>query len=103
MKKKVNPINFLVIIFLTFYSIFTFVKQEIEIKKYEKEKQGYLEQIALARAKNMEYKKHSEYVNTDEYIEKIAREKLGMLLPEEKKYIEYSGQKKYVDVIGDVV
>ena len=28
------------------------------------------------------------YVNSDEYIEQIAREKLGMLLPEERIYIE---------------
>ena len=91
MKKKVNPVNFLVILFLMFYSVFTFIKQEIEIKKYEKEKQVYLEQIALAKEKNVEYKKYSEYVNTEAYIEKIAREKLGMLLPEEKKYIEYNG------------
>ena len=91
MKKKVNPVNFLVILFLMFYSVFTFIKQEIEIKKYEKEKQVYLEQIALAKEKNVEYRKYSEYVNTEEYIERIAREKLGMLLPEEKKYIEYNG------------
>lgn len=91
MKKRVNPINLIVVLFLISYSTFTLIKQEIEIKKYEKEKQGYLEQIALASKKNLEYKKYSEYVNTDEYIEKIAREKLRMLLPEEKIYIEYNG------------
>lgn len=91
MKKKVSPINFFVILFLIVYSGITFIKQEIEIKKYEKEKQVYLEQIAMAKEKNVKYRKYSEYVNTDEYIEKIAREKLRMLLPEEKIYIEYNG------------
>lgn len=91
MKKRVNPINVFIILSLLAYATFTIVKQEIAIKKYEKEKQSYIEQIALAKAKNEEYKKYSEYVNTDEYIEKIAREKLRMLLPEEKIYIEYNG------------
>lgn len=91
MKKKVSPINFFVILFLIVYSGITFVKQEIEIKKYQKEKQVYLEQIAMAKEKNDQYRKYSEYVHTDEYIEKIAREKLRMLLPEEKIYIEYNG------------
>ena len=91
MKKKVNPISFLVILFLIVYSGIVFVKQEVEINKYKKEKQVYLEQIAMAKQKNVDYRKYSEYVNTDEYIEKIAREKLRMLLPEEKLYIEYNG------------
>lgn len=91
MKKRVNPISVLTVISLMAYSTFTIVKQEIAIRKYEKEKQSYMEQIALAKEKNEQYKKYSEYVNTDEYIEKIAREKLRMLLPEEKIYIEYNG------------
>ncbi len=91
MKKRVNPISVLIVISLMAYSTFTIVKQEIAIRKYEKEKQSYMEQIALAKEKNEQYKKYSEYVNTYEYIEKIAREKLRMLLPEEKIYIEYNG------------
>ena len=91
MKKRVNPINVIIVLFLIGYFTFTLVKQEIAIRKYDKEKQSYMEQIALAKEKNAEYKRYSEYVNSDEYIEKIAREKLRMLLPEEKIYIEYNG------------
>ena len=91
MKKRVNPINVIIVLFLIGYSTFTLVKQEIAIRKYDKEKQSYMEQIALAKERNAEYKRYSEYVNSDEYIEKIAREKLRMLLPEEKIYIEYNG------------
>ncbi|MBP3285239.1 MAG: septum formation initiator family protein [Clostridia bacterium] len=91
MKKKMNPLKFLMILFLIFYASYALIRQEIEIKKYDKEKQYYMEQIELAKAKQEEYKKYSEYVKTDAFIEKIAREKLGMLLPEEKIYIEYNG------------
>ena len=88
MKKRVNWPKVLILLFLMVYATYTFIKQEIEINKYEKEKLAYLEQINLANKKHEEYKHYSEYVNTDEYIEKIAREKLGMLLPEERVYIE---------------
>lgn len=88
MKKKVNWPKFFIILFFAVYASYVLVKQEIEINKYEKEKISYLEQINLAKQKQEEYKNYSEYVNSDEYIEKIAREKLGMLLPEERIYIE---------------
>ena len=91
MKKRANPLKILILFFLMFYASYTLIRQEVEIKKYDKEKQYYMEQIQLAQVKHEEYKKYSEYVKTDAYIEKIAREKLGMLLPEEKIYIEYSG------------
>ena len=71
MKKRVNPINVIIVLFLIGYSTFTLVKQEIAIRKYDKEKQSYIEQIALAKEKNAEYKRYSEYVNSDEYIEKM--------------------------------
>ena len=88
MKRKVNWPKFLIILFFTIYAGWVLIKQEIEIKKYEKEKISYMEQINLAKQRHEECKNYSEYVNSDEYIEKIAREKLGMLLPEERVYIE---------------
>ena len=91
MKRRVNWLKFCLILFLAIYATYILIKQEIEINKYEKEKEIYVEQINLAKQKHEEYKHYSEYVNSDEYIEKIAREKLGMLLPEEKVYIECSG------------
>jgi len=88
MKKKVNWLKVCLLVFLLIYVTYTFIKQEIEIKKYEKEKLAYIEQINLAKQKHDEYKHYSEYVNTDEYVATVAREKLGMLLPEERIYIE---------------
>jgi len=88
MKKKVNWLKVCLLTFLLVYATYTLIKQEVEIKKYEKERLAYIEQIDLAKQKHDKYKHYSEYVNSDEYIEQIAREKLGMLLPEERIYIE---------------
>ena len=89
-KRKANWLKVCIILFLAIYSSYILIKQEIEINKYDKERMHYMEQIALANKKHEEYKHYSEYVKSEEYIEKIAREKLGMLLPEERIYIECS-------------
>lgn len=86
-RRKVNWVKLCTILFLAIYATYTLIKQEIAINKYEKEKESYMEQINLANKKHEEYKHYSEYVKSEEYIEKIAREKLGMLLPEERVYI----------------
>lgn len=88
MKRKVNLLKICTLFFFAIYAMYAFIKQEVAINKYEKEKATYIEQINLAKKKQDEYKHYSEYINSDEYIEKIAREKLGMLLPEERIYIE---------------
>ena len=88
MKRKSKRIRALIVLALIVYVSYIFVVQEMEFNKYKELKVSYNEQIRLAQIKTDEYKKYAEYVKSDEYIEKIAREKLGMLYPEEKIYIE---------------
>ncbi len=88
MKKRKNWLKIFIILFLAVYAMYSLVKQEVAMNKYQKEKASYMEQINLAKQKQEEYRNYSEYINSEEYIEKIAREKLGMLLPEERIYIE---------------
>lgn len=88
MKQKSKRIRALIALFLIVYVCYVFVVQEIEFRKYQELKVAYTDQIILAKAKTDEYKKYAEYVKLDEYIEKVAREKLGMVYPEEKIYIE---------------
>lgn len=88
MRLKSKKFNLLIIIGLIVYASYTFVIQEVEYKKYQELKIAYLEQIKIAKSKTDEYKKYSEYVKSDEYIEKVAREQLGLVYPEEKIYIE---------------
>ncbi len=88
MKQKSKRLRALIVLFLISYVSYIFVVQEIEFRKYEELKVSYTEQIKIAKAKTGEYKKYAEYIKSDEYIEKVAREKLGMVYPEEKIYIE---------------
>ncbi len=88
MKRKLKIHRFLLVVFLISYFSYMFTVQEIEFKKYRNEKKAYMEQIEIAKQKTEEYKSYAEYVKTDNYIEKVAREKLSMVRPEEKIYIE---------------
>ena len=88
MKRKFKIHKFILAVFLISYFSYIFTIQEIEYRKYLTEKNSYLEQIELARHKTEEYKSYAEYVKSDAYIEKVAREKLSMVRPEEKIYIE---------------
>jgi cell division protein FtsB len=46
------------------------------------------EKIAEEKTVNEELKKESEIIQDDEYIEKIAREKLGMVKKNERIYVD---------------
>ncbi|MFV0315060.1 MAG: FtsB family cell division protein [Anaerotignum sp.] len=60
------------------------------VKAYEEIKQERLEisaQIEEEKQKQQEYEKDKEYYNSDSYIEKIAREQLGMIKSNEVLYV----------------
>jgi len=88
MKRKFKIHRFILAVFLISYFSYIFTIQEIEYKKYLNEKKSYIEQIEVAKHKTEEYRSYAEYVKSDAYIEKVAREKLSMVRPEEKIYIE---------------
>lgn len=50
------------------------------------------EQIEEEKQKNFEYKNQQEYYKSDAYIEKIAREQLGLIKPDELVIINRSGE-----------
>jgi len=68
------------------------VKQQINIKQYEEEINVLSSKIEVAEDELNQNKENlkQEQINVDsaEYIEKLAREKLGMYLPNERVYID---------------
>lgn len=93
MKKKISSKKKIYILFLIIfiiYSISIFVNQQIKLNSYSKQK-TYLESELQATKDNQEkLKKLQENVNSPEYIEEIARDKLDMYLPNERVYIDMS-------------
>lgn len=87
-KKKVLP-NLLLLCFGV-YSVYTLAYQQIELYRYDKSERNIDAQIAQMQQEIELNKQRIEFIKSEAYIEEVAREKLGMLRPEEKIYIDVS-------------
>lgn len=85
---EVNKIVNILLILVVVYFIFTFVNQQTKLNSYNKDISYYTTQIEELKEKKEELIATQENVNTKEYIEKVAREKLDMYLPNETVYID---------------
>lgn len=83
--KIIKKILFIVI---ACYVVSIFVSQQQILNTYKQEIKKCEEQIAEAKETKESLVQMKENVNSPEYIEQIAREKLGMYLPNEKVYID---------------
>ena len=89
--RKINKskiLKWLLICLFIIYISYIFIKQQITLNSYSNEKEYITSQIN----EQQEYKDTllatKENVNSKEYIEQIAREKLNMYLPNERVYID---------------
>lgn len=78
----------LLLIFLAAYAVYIFVSQQKMLNSYAKEKKQYEMQISEAKEQQVDLNDTLSNIDSTEYIEKIAREKLDMYLPNEKIYID---------------
>lgn len=87
-KKNSNLLIKVLILFFTIYFIYTLIAQQKTLNSYAREKERYNEQIEVAEDEQKELQEMKENINSDEYIEQIAREKLDMYYPNERVYID---------------
>ncbi len=85
MKTVITRILFIV---LSIYAVYTFISQQKLLNSYAKEGREYKNQIEQANEIKQELSETLQSLNSTEYIEQIAREKLDMYLPNEKVYID---------------
>ena len=72
------------------YVVFTLINQQKMLDSYQTQQVAYEEKIQEEKDKNVELLSIQENVNSTEYIEEIAREKLDMYPPNERRYIDVS-------------
>lgn len=87
MKKKLK-INRFIIIAAVIYFIYLFISQQQTLNVYKKDAADYRQQIDEAREETTNLTNIKNNINSTEYIEEIAREKLSMYLPNERVYID---------------
>lgn len=78
---------FLVIVSLIYVTT-TFISQQQKIENYDSNISYLLDEIKEENEYKVELISTKENINSQEYIEKIAREKLNMYKPNEKVYID---------------
>mgnify|MGYP001032531118 FL=1 len=72
------------------YVVYTFFSQQKMLNAYQADQKRYSKQIVEAKEQQEELKSTKENINSKEYIEQVAREKLDMYLPNERVYIDIS-------------
>ena len=84
-KKLIKKIIFIVV---GIYLCITFINQQKTLNSYKLSQKYYEEEIESKIAYQESLKATKDNINSEEYIEKMAREKLDMYLPNEKVYID---------------
>ena len=86
--KKNKLLKRILILVVAGYAIFTLVNQQKTLNQYSDNTEELNTQIVEAQEKKDELTKEKENVNSLEFIEQTAREKLDMYYPNEKVYVD---------------
>jgi len=87
MKKK-KLYKRLLIFLVLIYAIFTLINQQKVLNQYSKTSKELTKQIEDEEIYNKELVAEKDNVNSEEFIEQMAREKLDMYYPNEKVYLD---------------
>ena len=87
---KFQKIFKLIVIVLVIYSIYNFINQQAKISEYDHEIKMYQDQIATLNEQKTDLETTKANINSQEYIENMARENLDMYRPNERVYIDVS-------------
>lgn len=88
MKKFKKPYKKVFILCISIYVIYTLISQQKTLNAYKKEETTYAKQIQQEQKNNQELNQIKENVDSTQYIEDVAREKLGMYLPNERIFYD---------------
>ncbi len=86
MKRRLNVKKFAIFL-LACYVIFTLVSQQIQIMKLRSQIEEVRDEIESKKETRKALKEEIEKMNDMEYIERLAREELGMVRPGEITYV----------------
>jgi len=92
-KRKLRLKNIFMIAFIV-YAAITIVNQQLTIYDLRKSEQDEISKIEAIRNDNDRLMEMINNATSVEYIEKLAREQLGLVKPGEKVYIDQSSDEK---------
>ncbi len=78
----------IIILVIAGYTLFTIISQQKTLNQYAKKSEELNQKIAEETETKQELAKQKENVDSLEFIEQMAREKLDMYYPNERVYID---------------
>lgn len=84
---KSKKICRIIIAVIVIYTIVYFINQQKKLDKYKSEQAYYQTQINELKSEQEELKKEQNVMDSPEYIEEQARDKMDMYYPNERVYI----------------
>ena len=78
----------IIITLFLIYFVVTVISQQRTLNQYQSEASVYSKQLESAKDTNDELTATKSNIDSTEYIEEVAREKLDMYLPNERVYID---------------
>ena len=88
MKKNKKILRNIFIVAIFIYIVFVFINQQKTLDEYSNDTEELTQQIASEKATNEELNQKKDDVNSLDFIEEMAREKLDMYYPNERVYID---------------
>ena len=88
-KKRILPK--LCVFGLVLYAVYTLISIQLEVSNLERNISNLESNISKVKLENNELERLLSFGESDEYIEEIAREKLGFCYPDEKILVDRSG------------
>ena len=88
MKKSKKLSKRLLVLIIGIYVIFTLMSQQKTLNQYNQDSQELSQKIEEEKENKQELAKKKDDVNSLEFIEQAAREKLDMYYPNERVYID---------------
>jgi len=82
-----NPVVIIIVVIIALIAAFNFYQNMRRMNQLETKIEKIETQIAEAEAENNKLKRQLENSSSNEYIEEVAREKLGLVKPGEKMFI----------------
>ncbi len=79
---------FLLVSAFLIYSVITISSQFLKLNKYKEISKDYKEQISEAKEKNQRLTEEYSQVGTDEYLQNVAREELGLIKADERVFVD---------------
>lgn len=97
-----NPVVVIIITVIVVIAVFNFYQNTTKINQIETKISEIETQIAEEKVKNKKLKNQIENSDNNQYIEEIAREKLGLVKPGEKLLIPVESENKNEDQPKDI-